>query len=98
MINQILGKINKIAQMSLNEKKERLIEIKIKQLILERTTGQLLELSPSDELEAMSILSSIFDPSSKDKSIKETLNEMSMLKHEIETEAEKRYENIGKDL
>lgn len=98
MITEILSKLQGVVAMSLAQKKERLIEIKLKQLILERTTGSLLELSSSDELEAMSILSLMFDPSSADKSIEETLNEITALKTEIETEAEKRFEIISQTV
>lgn len=96
MITEILSKLKNIASMSMEQKKDRLIEIKLKQLILERTTGELLELSASDEFEAMSILSLMFDPSSADKSVEETLADLVALKKEIETEAEKKYEAISK--
>lgn len=91
MIAQYLSDLSTIVTMTMEERKERLIQIKLKQLVLEKTTNGLFELSANDELEAMSILSLMFDPSSADKSIDETLNDIVALKKEIEKEAQIRF-------
>jgi hypothetical protein len=91
MIAEYLSALTTIATMTMEEKKERLIQIKLKQMVLEATTNGLFELSANDELEAMTILSLMFDPSSADKSVDETLKEIVDLKREIETEAKIRF-------
>jgi hypothetical protein len=91
MIAEYLSALTTIAKMTMEEKKERLIQIKLKQMVLEATTNGLFELSANDELEAMTILSLMFDPSSADKSVDETMNEIVALKKEIETEAKIRF-------
>jgi hypothetical protein len=91
MIAEYLSALTTIATMTMEEKKERLIQIKLKQMVLEATTNGLFELSANDELETMTILSLMFDPSSADKSVDETLKEIVDLKREIETEAKIRF-------
>jgi hypothetical protein len=85
MFGNVMSVFRNIVKMSVEERKERLVQIRVKQLMRERVTGNEDDnISPMEEIEAIAILQSLFPVSSEET----TIDGIVQLREEINKRAE----------
>jgi hypothetical protein len=88
MIGELMGMFKKIVNMSLEQKKNRLVEIRVAQILREKYNG-IDAIPPQDEIETIAILETIL-PLRGVEDVVIIMNKITSLREEINAEAESR--------
>lgn len=94
MIHELMAMLKKTVSMTEEQKKEKLVELKVKQLIREKFNGEnSISITPAEELEAMAILQTLTDMDDPSNTIEKIIS----IRDEITQRAEQKLASLKED-